>query len=335
MKLGSFFSGCGGLDLGFKNAGFKIHWANDFDQHACEVYRKNIGDIFCKGIQDLDVNELTNVDVITAGFPCQPFSTAGNRRGTEDHRGNLFFETLRFVKHFKPSVLVFENVRGLLSINNSHGSKLIDDMIEVLGDIDGEVGYNVKYKLLKASDFEVPQNRHRVFIVGIRKDIDKEFFFPEPIQSKKDLTVGSIIKNIKGKKDHDYWQLSPQQSKMIPFIKEGGSWKDIPYDILPERFKKIRNDLKHYRSPNFYRRFARNEINGTITASAQPENCGIIHPLEDRRYSVREIARIQSFPDNFIFGLNGIQNSYKVIGNAVPPKLAEYIAKAIKTQIFD
>jgi DNA (cytosine-5)-methyltransferase 1 len=103
---------------------------------------------------------------------------------------------------------------------------------------------------------------------------------------------------------------------------------------LPERFKKIRDNLKLYHSPNFYRRFSRDEINGTITASAQPENCGILHPIEHRRYTVREIARIQSFPDNFIFNLQNIQNSYKVIGNAVPPKMAEHIALAIKNQIF-
>ena len=335
MKLGSFFSGCGGLDLGFKQSGFDIQWANDFDQHACEVYSKNIGEIFHKSILDLKFEELSPVDIITGGFPCQPFSTAGNRLGIDDHRGNLFFETLRFVKHFKPKVVVFENVRGLLSIKNNQGGKLIDDMVEVLSNIDGEVGYNVQYKLLKSSDYEVPQNRNRVFIIGVRNDIKKTFHFPESIHSDLDLSVNNIITNLKGLKDQKHWQLSPQQSRMIPYIKEGGSWKDIPYEVLPERLKKIRDNIKFYRSPNFYRRFSRSEINGTITASAQPENCGIIHPLEDRRFTVREIARIQSFPDNFIFELSNIQNSYKVIGNAVPPKLAEHVARAIKNQIFD
>lgn len=334
MTVGSFFSGCGGLDLGLINAGFRINWANDLDIHACEVYKKNIGSIICDDIQKINVSDLSPVDVITGGFPCQPFSSAGNRLGIEDHRGNLFFETLRFVKFFKPKVVLFENVRGLLSIKNLNGEKLINDIIEVLSNIEDEVGYNVNYKLIKSSDFGVPQNRYRVFIIGIRKDLNKKFIFPEPTSINYDLTVGGVLKNTEGLSDMDHWPLSPQQKLLIPYIKEGGSWKNIPYDVLPERFKKIRDNLKLYHSPNFYRRFSRNEINGTITASSQPENCGILHPIEHRRYTVREIARIQSFPDNFIFNLQNIQNSYKVIGNAVPPKMAEHLGAAIKNQIF-
>ena len=125
---------------------------------------------------------------------------------------------------------------------------------------------------------------------------------------------------------------------MLPHIPEGGSWKDIPYEYLPERLKKIRNDMKKYHAPKFYRRFSREEINGTITASAQPENCGIIHPIENRRYTIREVARIQSFPDDYIFldsNLKEIVASYKVIGNAVPCGLANAIAKEIMEQVFN
>jgi DNA (cytosine-5)-methyltransferase 1 len=124
---------------------------------------------------------------------------------------------------------------------------------------------------------------------------------------------------------------------MVAHIPEGGSWKNVPYEILPPRFKKIRDNMKKYRSPNFYRRFSRNEINGTITASAQPENCGIIHPIHNRRYTIREIARIQTFPDTFTFIDDSSKNvvaMYKVIGNAVPIKLAFEIASAIKSQVF-
>ena len=336
MKVGSFFSGCGGLDLGFLNSGFELKWANDFDKFACNVYRENIGDIIEDDITKLDIKSLRKVDVITGGFPCQPFSSAGNRLGIDDNRGNLFFETLRFVKKFKPKVVVFENVRGLLSSKNQNGNNLIDDICLVLNNIDNEVGYNVQYKLLLSSDYEVPQNRYRVIIVGIRKDIKKKYYFPEPIiqSDVSNLTVSKIIKNLKGLQNLDDWELSPQQKILVEHIKEGGSWKDVPYDILPERFRKIRDDIKKYRSPNFYRRFARNEINGTITASAQPENCGILHPLKNRRYSIREIARIQSFPDNFVFNNPRIEMNYKVIGNAVPPKMAEHIANSIKNQII-
>jgi len=336
MKLGSFFSGCGGLDLGFIQAGYDVVWANDIDKHACQVYEKNIGEIIHDSIVNLDPIDLEKVDIITGGFPCQPFSTAGNRKSVLDHRGNLFFETLRLVKHHKPKVVVFENVRGLLSSKNESGGSLLKDIVDVLGDIDGEVGYDVNYKLLKSSDYEVPQNRFRVIIVGIRKDLKIDFKFPYPVPTAiEDLSVANILGNTKGLKDNKHWELSPQQKILVPHITEGGSWKDIPYDILPPRFKKIRSDMKKYGSPNFYRRFSRNEINGTITASSQPENCGILHPLEDRRYTVREIARIQSFPDDFVFELPSIQANYKVIGNAVPPKMAYHIAMAIKDQVFD
>ena len=124
---------------------------------------------------------------------------------------------------------------------------------------------------------------------------------------------------------------------MITYIPEGGSWKDVPYERLAPRFQRIRDNMKKYRSPNFYRRFSRDEINGTITASAQPENCGIIHPTENRRYTIREVARIQSFPDDFLFiddTPKNITAMYKVIGNAVHVTLAQNVASAIMEQIF-
>jgi len=332
MTVGSFFSGCGGLDLGLINSGFDVKWANDFNQYACKVYEQNIGEIVCEDITKIQSDYFPKVDIITGGFPCQPFSNAGNRNGVEDDRGNLFFETLRFIKKLKPKVVVFENVRGLLSIKNKTGNLLILDIISILNKLDNNLGYNAKFQLMLSSDFNVPQQRYRVFIVGIRNDIKKDFYFPQPtlFDSKENLCVNSIINNIENQKNLEYWDLSPQQRKMIEYIPEGGSWKNIPYDILPERFKKIRDNIKLYHSPNFYRRFSRKEINGTITASAQPENCGIIHPIENRRYNVREIARIQSFPDTFVFPETTITNKYKVIGNAVPPLLANSIGDSIR-----
>ena len=118
------------------------------------------------------------------------------------------------------------------------------------------------------------------------------------------------------------------------YIPPGGSWKNVPYEVLPERLKRIKQEIKRYRSPNFYRKFGLDEIMGTITAAATPENSGILHPLENRRYSIREIARFQSFPDDFKFLGNSIPKKYKMIGNAVPPKLAFHIANSIKEQIL-
>ena len=132
----------------------------------------------------------------------------------------------------------------------------------------------------------------------------------------------------------EVWPLSPQAQLLSSYIPAGGSWKNIPDDVLPERLKRIRKEIKRYRSPNFYRKFNLDEIMGTITAAATPENSGILHPLENRRYSVREIARFQSFPDEFKFIGDSIPSKYKMIGNAVPPKLAYHIAKSVLEQVF-
>lgn len=331
----SLFSGAGGLDLGLINAGFNIVFANDLLAPAVENYKHNIGEITFKDITQIYADDIPDADVVVGGFPCQPFSNAGNRLGTNDDRGNLYLDCIRIVEAKQPKIVIFENVRGLLSIKNKDGSKLIDTIVSLLQD--AGKGYRVTYKLLKASDYGVPQNRYRVIIVGIRNDLNFKYEFPEPTSiDKRLLTVGHAISNVEGLPNQDeVWEFSPQSQNLIPFIPEGGSWKNIPYDELPDRMKRIRDNMARYHSPNFYRRFSRDEINGTITAAATPEHCGIIHPTEDRRYSVREIARIQSFPDSYKFVGNSISNKYKVIGNAVPPKLAEVVGKSIVHQLLE
>ena len=333
-KLISLFSGCGGLDLGFKNAGFDLVWANDFDSDAQAVHALNIGEIDGRDILTIGEDEIPDGDILTAGFPCQPFSNAGNRKGVHDSRGMLYKECLRIIKRKMPKVIVFENVKGLLSTKYIDGRNLVDVIIEDLSTMNN-IGYNVVYKLLNASDYGVPQNRQRVFFVGVRKDLEIIFKFPNK-HSKENLTLRHILDIPNDVPNQVDWVLSPQALEMIKYIPEGGSWKDVPYERLAPRFQKIRDDKK-YRSPNFYRRFSRDEINGTITASAQPENCGIIHPIKNRRYTIREVARIQSFPDDFLFIDNSPKNitaMYKVIGNAVPVALAQNIATAIMEQVF-
>jgi len=337
-KLVSLFAGCGGMDLGFQKAGFDIIWANDFDSDAQTVYELNIGKIDKRDILTVNESEIPSCDILTAGFPCQPFSNAGNRKGVHDSRGLLYKECLRIIKRLMPKVIVFENVKGLLSTKYIDGRNLTEVIIEDLSTM-SETGYNVNYQLVNASDFDVPQNRQRVLFVGIRKDLGKKFQFPERKLSRKpQLTLQNILNVPANISDNIDWPFSPQALEMIEYIPEGGSWKDVPYDHLAPRFQKIRNDMKKYHSPNFYRRFSRNEICGTITASAQPENCGIIHPTENRRYTVREVARIQTFPDDFKFITDSIRNitaMYKVIGNAVPVNLAYNMASAIMKQIFN
>jgi DNA (cytosine-5)-methyltransferase 1 len=331
----SLFAGCGGLDLGFLDAGYKILWANDFDKDAVSTYRKNVGEIDDRNVKEIKLDEVPKADVLLAGFPCQPFSNAGKRRGVNDSRGTLFFDALKFIRAKQPKVVMFENVRGLLSIKNADGTKLIDRIVgEISKGGKNYVGYNVRYELLNASDYEVPQNRHRVFIVGVRKDLDKFFEFPPKIQ-KKNLELKYVLKNLpKNDVNDEHWELSPQSKSLIQHIPAGGSWKSISDKHLPPRLMRIKADMKRYHAPNFYRRFDLNETCGTITAAATPENSGIVHPLENRRYTIREIARIQSFPDWFIFQGNSVASKYKIIGNAVPPKFAFHIATAIKEQIF-
>lgn len=331
-RLVSLFSGCGGLDLGFEQAGFNRIWANDFDKDAQAVFSLNLGAIDGRDIRDVPEDEIPDCDIVLAGFPCQPFSNAGNRKGVHDSRGLLYQECLRIVKAKKPKVFLFENVKGLLSSKYVDGRLLVD---VIASDLD-EMGYNVTYQLLNASDYGVPQNRQRLIMIGVRKDLGIHFEFP-PKTEQKGLTLRHILDIPADIPNQVDWSLSPQALEMVAKIPQGGSWKDIPYEKLAPRFKKIRDNMQRYHSPNFYRRFGLDEINGTITASAQPENCGIIHPLHNRRYTIREVARIQSFPDDFIFIDNTAKNitaMYKVIGNAVPPKLANAIALAIMEQVF-
>lgn len=332
--LVSLFSGCGGMDVGFEQAGFKRIWANDFDKDAQATFRLNLGEIDGRDIRDVPAEEIPDCDVITAGFPCQPFSNAGSRKGINDSRGMLYMECLRIIKAKKPKVFLFENVKGLMSSKYIDGRNLVDVIASDLN----EMGYAVTYKVLNAVDYGVPQRRERLIMVGIRSDLEKQFVFPKPIPISENQQLKYVLNIPSSVRNQVDWPLSPQAMSMLPYIPEGGSWKDIPYDRLPERLKKIRDNMQKYHAPKFYRRFGLTEINGTITASAQPENCGIIHPTENRRYTIREVARIQSFPDNYLFfdgNLKEITAAYKVIGNAVPCGLANAIAKEIMSQIFN
>jgi DNA (cytosine-5)-methyltransferase 1 len=333
-RLVSLFSGCGGMDKGFENAGFNRVWANDFDSDAQAVFRLNLGDIDGRDITKVPVEDIPECDIITAGFPCQPFSNAGNRRGVYDERGELYLECLRIIESKEPKAVLFENVKGLLSSKHQSGKKLIE---VIKGDLEN-LGYIVNYKVVNASDYGVPQNRERLILVGVWKDIGREFEFPPVQEDKSKLTLRHVLNVAPEVPNQTYWPYSPQAQNMIEQIPQGGSWKSIPYENLSPRFKRIRDDMKRYHAPNFYRRFSLDEINGTITASAQPENCGITHPIENRRYTIREIARIQTFPDDFKFIDDTNKNivaMYKVIGNAVPCHLAKVIASAIMEQVFE
>lgn len=391
-KIASLFSGCGGLDLGFlggfhfmgnqfSSNQFEIVFANDFDNDAVSTYQANTkyfgNHQITKGdIRQISSEQIPEFDILLAGFPCQPFSNAGNRKGVNDAngRGTLWQECERIINHAindfseKPKAFIFENVRGIMSSKMDNG-RTVPEEIRIRME---NLGYKVSMQLVKASNYGVPQNRYRYIIVGVRDDLPA-FDFNELDKVVLDnglpsvgidaypLLLGSVLCDIpeNSPQRHDYWKYSPQGQKMIDLIgvceqgenalplfrkgiplekmpdniSIGRSWKNIAPDDLPPRFRKIYDNPKKYHAPNFYRRFALGEIAGTITASAQPENCGITHPFENRRMSLREIARIQSFPDDFVFPYKRIADAYKVIGNAVPPVLGWVIARALQNYL--
>ena len=326
----SMFSGCGGVDLGFSQAGYDILWANDFDKDACETYEHNIGEIIHGDITELEIPDIKDLDVLTAGFPCQPFSNAGSRKGTSDPRGQLYQQTLKFIDKLNPKVVMFENVRGILSTNTENG-KLIDEIVSALTN---EYGYHVSYRLMNFSHFGVPQNRIRVILLAVKNKNYIDHIFPE-VTEGNDLSVKATLKGVTNRLPNqtEFMQLNPQALFYGSMIPEGGSWKSLDYDVLPERWKKIRDNMARYHYPNFFRRYARNEIQGTITAAFKPENAGVWHPTNDRIYSVREIARFQTFPDDFIFKGRNIKSKYQQIGNAVPPLMAKQVAEQLKHYI--
>ena len=328
----SMFSGCGGMDLGFRMAGFDVIWANDVDPDACATYERNL----CKrGRRHLVVGDVSSlsppsslkdgVDVLIGGFPCQAFSNAGRRRGVNDARGLLYKHCMRFIAELRPRFTVFENVRGFLAIGGEQ--KLLVE--EVCDELRG-LGYEVQLGLVNAANYGVPQNRLRTVIVGsLLGRCAESFRFPTPV-SGVDLTLGALLPVPEGvANQQDIVTLNPQAYQIGRHVPEGGSWKDIPDHALPARLKHIRANMRKYRWPNFYRRFGRDEIAGTITAAFKPENAGIWHPTERRPFSVREVARIQSFPDDFVFVGRTVKSMYAMIGNAVPPLMGKAFADAI------
>jgi DNA (cytosine-5)-methyltransferase 1 len=320
------FAGAGGLAVGLEQAGVKCLALNEIDHWAAETLRKNRPD--WNVIED-DVKNVSfkkykgQVDIVTGGFPCQAFSYAGKKLGFKDARGTLFYEFARVVKETMPPICVGENVRGSL---NHDGGRTIEGMISVLN----EIGYNVlPPRLIKAIFYKVPQKRERVLIVGIRKDINHELFdFPKPykkIYNLKDaLKKGELYNtDVPGSEGQQYPKSKKEVMDLIP---EGGYWRDLPTEIQ-----------RSYMGGSFYlgggktgmaRRLSWDEPSLTLTCSPAQKQTERCHPDETRPFTVREYARIQTFPDDWQFA-GSISQQYKQIGNAVPVNMAKEIGYSI------
>lgn len=323
MNIISFFSGCGGLDLGFKNAGFNLTWANEYDKNIQETHKMNFQDTFLekKSILNLSLNEIPDSIGIIGGPPCQSFSLGGNQNGTSDPRGKLFLEYVKIIKNKKPKFFVIENVLGLLSPKHNK------DMLNIIK-IFYELGYQLDISTYNASNYGVAQDRKRVFIIGFSSEDNKKF--QQPAKQENNITLKEALIGLDPSKALGTKNGTSQDMQFNHEYMLGG---------FSSRFMS-RNRVRTY-----------NEFSFTIPATARhvplhPQAPLMLKTGGDqfefqkshiemyRRLSVRECARIQTFPDNFIFKYNRIEDGYKMIGNAVPVKLSQHIAQSIKLQLF-
>ena len=311
-KVASLFSGCGGLDLGFKQAGYQIVWANDFDHWSCQTYERNFGDHIVEGsIEDIDFESIPDHDIMTGGFPCQDFSMIWKRGGLETERGNLYAYFVKAVKVKRPKIFVAENVKGLLTANGGRAVKTIAEDF-------AELGYKVDINLYNFAEYGAPQLRERVLIVGVRHDVDYEFEKPYPIFNDTNyVTSGEALVGVENViYNNEKQNIKEKTKKMLELIPEGGNFASIPKDS-PYYVKGM---ISHV-----YRRLHRDKPSTTIIAGGGGGTWGY-HYEENRPLTNRERARLFGYPDDFVFE-GSITEVRRQIGNSVPPVAAEQIAK--------
>ena len=329
----SLFSGCGGLDLGFRQAGFKIVFANDTDRDAKASYELNLKEVVdTRSISDIDPSEIPDAEGIIGGPPCQSWSLAGALRGEDDPRGKLFYDYARIIEAKRPLFFVAENVPGIISSINIAAFRKIVSVLE-------QPGYSVKWKIVDARDFCVAQERKRVIIIGFLKGTGINYSFPEPKCTKEGVAIdGTKLRKWLTLKDviSDLPEAKPAMRGNKP-----NSMLKIPnHEYMIGAFSPI------YMSRNRKRSWTQQSYTiqaGGRHAPLHPDSCDMCKVNVDkfefvgsnyRRLSVREAARIQGFPDYFIFKYNNVADGYKVIGNAVPPPLANSIAESIKASLM-
>jgi DNA (cytosine-5)-methyltransferase 1 len=324
-KVLELFAGAGGLAVGLEMAGLKCVALNEIDKWACQTLRINRPNwkVLEGDIKTFNFLEYKNkVDIVTGGFPCQAFSYAGKKLGMADARGTLFYEFARVVKEVNPPICIGENVRGLLTHENG---KTLQGMISILD----EIGYNVvPVQVLKAINFKVPQKRERLILVGIRKDIGLNYEYPKPykrIYNLKDALKKGELFNCNVPKSLGV-KYPKSKIEVLDLVPPKGYWRDLPLEIQ-----------KKFMGGSFYlgggktgiaRRIGWDEPCLTLTCSPAQKQTERCHPEETRPFTVREYARIQTFPDDWKFE-GSLAQQYKQIGNAVPVNLGREIGYSI------
>ncbi|RXZ70182.1 DNA cytosine methyltransferase [Fusobacterium necrophorum] len=324
MKVVSLFSGAGGLDLGFQQAGFEIVAANEYDKKIWETYEKNHKTPLIKGdIRTISSKSFPNCDGIIGGPPCQSWSEAGSLKGIDDPRGQLFYEYIRVLKDLKPKFFLAENVKGMMAQRHN---KAVQEIIKEFE----QAGYTVFIKLLNAFDYGIGQDRKRVFYVGFRKDLDiATFEFPEPVSKDKKKYLKDII-----------WDLRENALPAKERNKTNGVECVVPnHEYLTGAYSPIfmsRNRVRSWDEPAFTVQASGRQCQLHPQApkmlKVEKNMCKFVEGKENlyRRLTVRECARVQGFPDDFTFYYDSLEDGYKMVGNAVPVGLARVIAIAIK-----
>ena len=360
IKAISLFSGGGGLDLGFINAGYDIVWAIDNDKNAVDTYKMNIGShIICKDINEVSTNTLPSCDVVIGGPPCQSFSLAGNRKA-DDARGKLIWKYLEIIEHTNPTAFLFENVTGLLSAKNHDGERVFPIISKAFENL----GYVINAEIINAMDYGVPQRRKRIIIVGMKSN--SRFCFPKPTHGELSLSKRGFISvseaiddlpnassndngfipyskkaktdyqnemrfDSKGVTEHFIPTMSNLDKYIISHVKPGGNYMDIPPDVSSARIKRLQRDGGH---TTCYGRLKYDMPSYTINTYFNRPNVGCnIHYSENRLITVREALRLQSFPDKFVIVSSNKQGRNRIVGNAVPPKVAFILAESLSKQI--
>ena len=319
------FAGAGGMALGFENQNYHPLFLVENNKDAIKTLKRNRNkwNVIDKDIKQISNEEILNlskdikIDIITAGFPCQPFSYAGKKLGFEDDRGDLFWEFLRFVDLIKPNAFLIENVPGLKSHLKGKSLEIILENLK-------NRNYEIEWKILNSNDYGVPQKRKRLIIIGFKRELNLLNSFNWPTIEQYKPTLKDALINVPNSPGYEYPEKKLKILKMVP---PGGCWKNLPEEIA-----------KKYMGNSYYlgggktgiaRRISWDEPSLTLTTSPMQKQTERCHPDEVRPFRIREYARIQTFPDEWIFE-GSINSSYKQIGNAVPILLAEKIAKQLR-----